>query len=198
MGTIGDVGAFSFYPTKNLGAYGDGGLLVTDDDALALTARELRNHGSVGRYDNHLVGYNSRLDELQAAILRVKLPRVDAWNLARRAVAERYCELLADLPDVATPEVSAGHVFHQYTIRVQASQRDTVAVKLEAAGIRTAVYYPLPQDRLPAIQAAAGSLQSDQVAQEVLSLPMPQGHSTELLTFVAHTLRRLLVRSADG
>jgi hypothetical protein len=107
-GALSDAAAFSFYPTKNLGAMGDGGLLTTDDDAVAATARRLRNHGSVRRYHHLEVGYNSRLDALQAAILRVKLPWLDAWTAARQRLAARYDALLAGLEGVTTPAASPG------------------------------------------------------------------------------------------
>jgi dTDP-4-amino-4,6-dideoxygalactose transaminase len=172
-GTIGDVGAYSFFPSKNLGAYGDGGLIATDDDALADAARLLRAHGAKKKYHNEMVGYNSRLDSLQAAILRVKLPHVDAWNEGRRRVAVLYNELLGDVPGVVTPEVVEGHVFHQYTIRVTRANRDEVQAKLKEAGIGTMVYYPVPQDRLPLYEGRyPANPVSDRLAEQVLSLPI--------------------------
>src|SRR5690554_750531 len=148
-GTMGHVGAYSFFPSKNLGAFGDGGLVATDDDHIAEQARMLRAHGSKRKYHNEVLGYNSRLDALQAAFLRVKLPHVDAWNEGRRATARRYGELLADVPGVVTPEIVDGHVFHQYTVRLLGNDRDQVQKRLSDAGIGTMVYYPVPQDRLP-------------------------------------------------
>ncbi len=172
-GTFGDVGAFSFYPTKNLGAYGDGGLIVTHSDELAILARKLRNHGSLSRYHNEMLGYNSRLDALQAAILRVKLPHVDRWNSKRREAAARYNAYLADLHGVVTPEIVEGHVFHQYTIRLTSAGRDEVQAKLLAQGIGTVVYYPVPQDRLPVYKGQhPANPVSDKLAAQVLSLPI--------------------------
>jgi len=172
-GTIGHAGAFSFYPTKNLGGFGDGGLVVTDDDEVARTARMLRDHGSERRYENVMIGYNSRLDALQAALLRVKLPRVDEWNERRRLAATRYGELLDGVPSIVTPEVTPEHVFHQYTVRVLGGRRDAVRERLARDGIATMVYYPLPQDRLPVFARLGGGCPvSDRLAQEVLSLPM--------------------------
>jgi dTDP-4-amino-4,6-dideoxygalactose transaminase len=176
-GTIGDLGAFSFFPSKNLGAYGDGGMLVTNDDQIAETTRKLRSHGSIRKYHNEMIGYNSRLDTLQAAILRVKLPHVDSWNAARRERARTYNNLL-NQAGLITPEISAGHVFHQYTIRVTDKSRDDVQKKLNEAGIGTMVYYPIAQDQLPVYKGTyAPQPLSTLVAKQVLSLPMyPELH----------------------
>jgi dTDP-4-amino-4,6-dideoxygalactose transaminase len=172
-GTIGDVGAYSFFPSKNLGAYGDGGLIVTDNDQIAETARMLRVHGAKKKYHNEVLGYNSRLDTLQAAILRVKLPHIDKWNEGRRTVAKTYNQLLANVPDVVTPELADGHVFHQYTIRILNGKRDQVQKYLSAAGISTMIYYPVPQDQLPVYQGQyPANPVSDLLATEVLSLPI--------------------------
>ena len=172
-GSIGHAGAFSFYPTKNLGAFGDGGLVATDDDEVARTARMLRDHGSERRYENVTLGYNSRLDALQAALMRVKLPWVDAWNERRREAARRYGELLRGVPGVVAPDVTPEHVFHQYTVRLPGGGRDAVRERLAAAGVATMVYYPVPQDRLPVFAHLGGRCPvSDKLAQEVLSLPM--------------------------
>jgi dTDP-4-amino-4,6-dideoxygalactose transaminase len=172
VGTLGDAGAFSFFPTKNLGGFGDGGLIATDSDEVAERARMLRAHGSRRKYYNEAVGYNSRLDALQAALLRVKLPRVDAWNEARRQVASRYNELLAGLPGLVLPEVSPGHVFHQYTVRVLGG-RDRVAEALAREGVGTMVYYPVPLHRLPVYAHMGAALpEAERAAREVLSLPI--------------------------
>ncbi len=173
MGAIGDMGAYSFFPSKNLGAYGDGGLIVTDNDALAETARMLRAHGAKKKYHNEVLGYNSRLDTLQAAILRVKLPHITKWNEGRRRVAATYNELLKDVPGVITPHLADGNVFHQYTIRLTKADRDTVQERLEQQGVSTMVYYPIPQDKLPiyAGQYPANPV-SDELAKQVISLPI--------------------------
>jgi dTDP-4-amino-4,6-dideoxygalactose transaminase len=172
-GTIGDVGAYSFFPSKNLGAYGDGGLIATNDDAIADLARMLRVHGAKKKYHNEIIGYNSRLDTLQAAILRVKLPHIDEWNAGRRRVASLYTQLLADIPEVVAPEVVSGHVFHQYTIQIIKGDRDKVASELAAKGISTMIYYPIPQDQLPiyAGKYPANPI-SDRLGTQVLSLPI--------------------------
>ncbi len=172
-GSVGDAGAFSFYPTKNLGGFGDGGLLTTGDGEVADRARRLRDHGSARRYENETLGYNSRLDALQAALLRVKLPHIDENNDLRRAAAMRYDELLADLDGVVPPAVVPGHVFHQYTIRVTGGRRDAVREALAAASIGTMVYYPIPCHRLPVYAGRSISMPvSESLAAEVLSLPI--------------------------
>lgn len=198
-GALGDVGAFSFFPSKNLGAYGDGGLITTNDDRIAELARMLRAHGSKKKYHNELLGYNSRLDSLQAAILRVKLPHIDSWNEQRREVARRYNAFLADVPGVITPEVADGHVFHQYTIRLSANRdsanRDEVQARLERQGVSTMVYYPLPQDRLPVYsgQYPANPV-SDKLAKQVLSLPIWPSLSAECQERVTGALQAALRR----
>ncbi|HEY8342265.1 MAG TPA: DegT/DnrJ/EryC1/StrS family aminotransferase [Calditerricola sp.] len=175
VGTLGDAGCFSFFPSKNLGAYGDGGLIATDSDELAEMARMLRVHGARRKYENELVGYNSRLDELQAAILRVKLPHIDEWNAGRRRVAKRYSEALRDLPGVTVPSERPGafHVYHQYTIRISQNRRDAVQQRLREQGIATMVYYPIPVHRLPVYRLPEGTCpHAEQAAAEVLSLPI--------------------------
>ena len=172
-GTLGDAGAFSFYPTKNLGAFGDAGMLVTDDEETAELARMLRNHGSKVRYSNEMLGYNSRLDSLQAALLRVKLPHVDRWNRQRVWAAERYNALFDGLGGVVTPTVSAGHVFHQYTLRFTGANRDAVQAELAEQGVSTVVYYPLPQDELPVFKGRFPTNPvSRRLGEQVLSLPL--------------------------
>ncbi len=174
-GSLADAGAFSFYPTKNLGGIGDGGLLTTDSQAVAETARMLRNHGERSRYNNEMLGYNSRLDAMQAALLRVKLGHIDSANEGRRQAAARYEEMLAELPGVLAPRVIPGHVFHQYTIRITGGQRDLVQERLDAAGIGTMVYYPIPIHRLPVYEAEYRDLElpvTEQAADQVLSIPI--------------------------
>ncbi len=173
VGSIGDFGAFSFFPTKNLGAYGDGGLITTNDPELAERAKMLRVHGSRKRYVNELIGYNSRMDSLQAAILRVKLPYLKTWNDQRRAIAQKYNEKLADLTGIITPKITPGHVVHQYTVRVLDGKRDQVVEYLRGLGISTMIYYPIPQDRLPVYDGKYDRLPvSEELAAEVISLPM--------------------------
>lgn len=192
-GTIGDVGAFSFFPSKNLGAYGDGGLIATNNDQVAELAGALRVHGAKKKYHNEMLGYNSRLDTLQAAILRVKLPYIDAWNDGRRRVAEIYNELLADVPGIITPELADGHVFHQYTIRVIDGKREQVQQYLASQGISTMIYYPIPQDQLPVYKGQyAVNPVSDELACEVLSLPIWAELEISVLKYVQQTLQNAI------
>lgn len=180
-GALGDAGAHSFYPTKNLGAYGDGGMITTNDDAIAQQVRVLRDHGSPRKYHHVTVGYNSRLDSIQAAILRVKLKHIDAWNDARRATARHYTKLLNAVPGV-TPPAEAGysrHVYHQYTVRIADGRRDAVREALTAEGIASMIYYPEAMHQAPYFAARAKAEaatwpqpQSERACAEVLSLPI--------------------------
>lgn len=189
-GTIGDVGAFSFFPSKNLGAYGDGGLLATNSDQIAEAARMLRAHGARKKYHNERIGFNSRLDTLQAAVLRVKLPHLEKYNQARREVAKRYNQLLADVEGLVLPEVTEGHVFHQYTLRVVSGKRDAVKKKLAEAGIDTMIYYPVPLHQLPIYSQSNLSFPfAEQAALEVLSLPIWPQISPAVQEQVAKALR---------
>lgn len=172
-GSIGDAGALSFFPSKNLGAYGDGGMLITNDDGIADVARMLRSHGSKKKYHNEMIGYNSRLDTLQAAILRVKLPHIEQWNEARRRVARAYTEMLEGKQGVVTPEVSVGHVFHQYTVRFTRPSQKVVQTYLRGRKISTMVYYPIPQDQLLVYCGKHNAKPiSEKLTGEVLSLPI--------------------------
>ena len=180
VGTIGDIGTTSFYPSKNLGAFGDGGALFTRDAELAAKLLTICNHGSNERYLHEVVGVNSRLDAVQAAILRVKLQHLEAYNQARSAAADRYDELLADIPGLELPYRMPGatHVFHQYTLRLTAGRalRDAVKAQLDAQGIPNMIYYPITSHLQAGYQRygyQAGDLPlSEQLTAEVLSLPM--------------------------
>ncbi len=192
-GTIGDCGAFSFFPTKNLGAYGDGGLLVTNNPHIAETARKLRVHGSINKYQNEMLGYNSRLDSIQAAILRVKLPYIHQWNERRRTIAQTYNSLLADVAEIITPGIVKGHVFHQYTIRVLQDKRSKLVELLQKEGIGTMIYYPIPLHRLPVYQNKYPAFpRCEQLAQEVLSLPMYPELTTQTIGEICQTLKHCL------
>jgi len=191
VGSIGDAGCFSFFPSKNLGGYGDGGMVITKNEDMAGKIRMLRNHGSAKRYYHQDVGYNSRLDEIQAAILRVKLKKIDQFNAARRQNAAFYCEAI-DNRRVSLPVVIAGceHVYHQFTIR--SKKRDLVADALQKKEIASAVYYPVPLHRqdvfLRLYQESEKLPHSELSAQEVLSLPMFPELSREEIRLIADVI----------
>jgi dTDP-4-amino-4,6-dideoxygalactose transaminase len=180
-GTLGAMGCFSFYPSKNLGAYGDGGMVVTNDPAWAERLRSLRNHGMEPRYYHKYLGWNARLDALQAALLRVKLPHLDGWAAARQEAARRYDALLEEsrLVDFLQRPVvlpNRRHVFNQYVVRVADGQRDALVKHLRAAKIGCEIYYPIPlhlQECLAYLGHGAGDFPvSEQACREVLALPM--------------------------
>lgn len=195
-GSVGNYGCFSFYPTKNLGGYGDGGIVVTDDPARAEKLRALRVHGETTRYHHRLVGGNFRLDALQAAVIRAKLPHLDRWTEARIANAAVYHEMLGDLaarhPDaVVLPRtVTDRHAFNQFVVRV--ADRDHVRERLTAADIDTAIYYPLPlhlQECFAGLGYRPGDLpNAERAAKEALALPFFPELTTAQIRHVARTL----------
>ncbi len=172
-GTLGAIGCFSFYPSKNLGAYGDAGACVTSDPELARALRRLRNHGESSRYRAESVGFNSRLDELQAAVLRAKLPHLAGWNRRRREIAAEYRRRLAGLP-LLVPEEDPGEVQHLFVIQV--AQRDRFRRALEERGILTQIHYPIPIHLQPAYRGlgfAPGSFPAaERRAARVVTLPL--------------------------
>jgi dTDP-4-amino-4,6-dideoxygalactose transaminase len=191
-GSMGDAACLSFYPTKNLGAYGDAGMVVTNSSEMADRLESLRNHGQSAKYVSNEPGWNSRLDEIQAAILRVKLRHLAEWQRARQAHAAAYTKLLLGIPGVAPPLVAEGyeHVFHQFTIRVE--RRDAVQQFLSDRRIGSAVYYPVPLHLQP-LYASLGYKAGDfphaeHAAQEVLSLPMFPELRSEQIARVAETI----------
>ncbi len=175
-GSLGDVACFSFYPTKNLGACGDAGMIVTNSAERAARLRILRNHGQKEKYVSSEPGWNGRLDEIQAAILRVKLRHLSAWQRARQAHAAEYTRHFSQIPGIMPPLIPEGyeHVFHQYTIRVE--ERDALRKVLEEKKIGSAVYYPVPLHLQPLYASLAHKIgdfpHAEHAAQEVLSLPM--------------------------
>jgi len=177
-GTIGDLGCFSFYPTKNLGAYGDGGMVTSNDERLADEVRILRVHGAQPKYFHRSIGINSRLDAIQAAILTVKLSHLDRWSTARAEKASVYDDGLANVDGVTTPHRATGrsHIFHQYTIRVLDGRRDALREHLRARGIGTMIYYPRPlhlQECFAHLGYREGELpESESASLEALSLPI--------------------------
>ena len=175
-GSFGHAGCLSFYPTKNLGAYGEGGMVLCREEGVAERARLLRNHGMTQQYLHHLVGFNSRMDELQAAVLLVKLRHLDRWNQARRERAAYYSELLADVPQVTPPvaDPRGEHAFHQYVIR--APRRDDLLEHLRSHGVGARVFYPRPLHLQPCFAELGyreGDLpEAERASREVLALPL--------------------------
>ena len=204
VGSFGQVGCFSFYPTKNLGACGDGGAMTTNDPTIAAHLRRLRDHGRKGGYHYEELGVNSRLDAIQAAILQVKLRYLNGWNAQRQAVAERYQQLLAPLPGITLPHTPTGgqSVWNQYTIRIRAdgsgeeTRRDRIRTQLQARNVSSMVYYPLPLHLQPFYQNLGyqpGQLpQAERAAREVLSLPMFPELSIAQQDQVVHSLKECL------
>ncbi|GAC1642547.1 MAG: DegT/DnrJ/EryC1/StrS family aminotransferase [Candidatus Acidiferrum sp.] len=191
-GSLGDIACISFYPTKNLGAAGDGGMIVTNSSEVDARIRTLRNHGQSSRYVSTEPGWNSRLDEIQAAILRVKLRHLPDWQKARQAKAAKYSNLLAGIPGIRPPQIPAGyeHVFHQYTIR--SDRRDALQQFLADRKIGSTIYYPIPLHLQP-LYASLGHKPGDfpnaeHLAGEILSLPMYPELSEEKIQRVAATI----------
>ncbi len=175
-GTVAQLGCYSFFPSKNLGGFGDGGLIVTNDDELATRLRKLRVHGGRQMYEHEMVGFNSRLDALQAAVLHAKLPHLEQWAEGRRVNARFYDDAFAGSEQITTPATQSGnhHVFNQYTLRVQ--QRDALKAALDARGIGNAIYYPVPlhmQECFAPLGYGRGALPVTEAAtQEVISIPV--------------------------
>jgi dTDP-4-amino-4,6-dideoxygalactose transaminase len=192
-GASATIGTFSFFPSKNLGGYGDGGMIVTQDDALAARLRRLRVHGGAKVYFHDEVGYNSRLDALQAAVLEVKLRHLSRWSAGRRANAAFYDSALADVPEVRTPSVEQCNcsIFNQYTIR--AKNRDDLQAHLKSKGIGTAIYYPLPLHLQPCFAylgyREGQCPESERAAKEALSLPIYPELTSSQLDEVVGTVR---------
>jgi dTDP-4-amino-4,6-dideoxygalactose transaminase len=196
-GSFGAAAAFSFYPAKNLGAFGDGGMLVTDSGEIAAGARSMRNYGQRAKYEHVTVPLNHRLDTIQAAVLRVKLRHLDSWNASRERLADMYRELLADLPLVLPPQDAPGrHVYHLFV--VQSTERDALRERLQAEGIETGIHYPIPLHLQPAL-GHLGYRQDDfpraeELARSSLSLPM----YPELTEADVHRVATALRQHLDG
>ncbi len=196
VGSLGDVACFSFYPTKSLGAFGDGGMIVTKDEELYNKVKMLRDYGRVNRYDHKIKGYNSRLDTVQAVVLSAKLKHLDQWNKMRADNAARYNELLAECPRVITPQVmnDRTHVYQTYAVRVP--ERNQVIEKLKEEGVSALIHYPIPVHLQQAYQDAGykrGDLPlSEQISDEILSLPMYPHMTDEQIVYVSDTLKRII------
>jgi dTDP-4-amino-4,6-dideoxygalactose transaminase len=210
VGSIGHIGCFSFFPTKNLGACGDGGAVTTQDPALAQSMKIIKEHGQASRYRSETVGINSRLDALQAAILRIKLRYLDTWNQQRQTLARRYHQLLAPLSEIITPQEIVGgqSVWNQYTIRVQSTSdavnstlkpRDYLRNYLQEQGIGSMIYYPIPLHQQPVYQSLGYSAEQlpivEAVCQEVLSLPLFPELSSDQQDQVIYAIKEGLVQT---
>jgi len=205
-GTMGQVAATSFFPSKNLGCYGDGGAIFTNDDALAHTLRGMVNHGMYERYRHDVVGVNSRLDSIQAAVLRAKLPLLDEYNGKRREAARKYSKALSGHSKIIVPKMVSGcaeicetcncHVFHQYTLRVMDTNRDALVQHLNAAGIPCGVYYPIPLHLQKAYTDEryndADFPVTNQLVKEVISLPMHTELDDEQIAYITQTILQFI------
>ena len=193
-GEVATIGTFSFFPSKNLGGYGDGGMMVTQDERIATRLKRLRMHGGAKQYFHDEVGFNSRLDALQAAVLRAKLPHLAAWSARRRANATYYDRAFAGLADVRTPYVEPANesIYNQYTIRVE--RRDELQSFLKERGVGTSVYYPLPLHLQPCFAylgyREGQCPEAERAAREVLSLPIYPELTTSQLDEVIATVRK--------
>lgn len=195
LGTIGDVGTTSFFPSKNLGCYGDGGAIFTNNDDLAHTIRGIVNHGMYKRYYHDVVGVNSRLDSVQAGVLNVKLPHLDAYNKARRMAADAYNNAFADCECIVTPKFDTqgdDHVFHQYVLRITNGKRDELLAHLQANNIACAIYYPIPL-HLQKAYADERYQEKDftvtnRLCEEVLALPMHTELDSETINYITQTV----------
>jgi dTDP-4-amino-4,6-dideoxygalactose transaminase len=193
-GTMGHIGCTSFFPSKNLGCYGDGGAVYTTDESLASKLRMIANHGQVKKYVHKYIGVNSRLDTIQAAILRIKLRHLDAYSAARNAAADKYDQLLAGIDGLITPvrQHNSTHVFHQYTMKITGGKRDALKKHLEQAGIPAMIYYPVPlneQEAYKTIGEVIGDLSvTHDLCASVLSLPMHTELTDEQLRFITNSI----------
>jgi len=188
VGSFGTVAAYSFYPTKNLGAFGDGGAITTTDPALAAKIKRLRNGGQTDRYHHGEFGVNSRLDEIQAAILRARLRWLPKWTADRRQLAAEYRKHLAGAPVTVPPECDRGHVYHLFPIR--STERDALQARLASRGVETLIHYPVPIPRQPALasERPADCPVADRVCDQVLSLPLHPGMAPSVVEEVASAL----------
>jgi len=199
-GTIGHVASTSFFPSKNLGCYGDGGAIFTNDDDLAHTIRGIVNHGMYVRYHHDVVGVNSRLDSIQAAVLRAKLPHLDEYNKARIEAANKYSEAFKNIENIITPGgfdaennlSEKSHVFHQYTLKIKNSDRDALVNHLNEKGIPCGVYYPIPLHLQKAYQDERYKEEdfavTNQLVKEVISLPMHTELDDEQIGYIAKNI----------
>lgn len=192
VGSLGDAASFSFYPTKNLGCLGDGGAITTNDQELAEKVRLLRNYGSKEKYIYELQGYNDRLDEMQAALLRVKLKHLDRWNEQRAIIADKYSDALSGITAIALPQKSnsASCVFHQYVIRITDGGRDNLVTYLASKGVETMIHYPVPPHRSGLFGDKVWSLPiCEDIVDSIISLPIYNNMPEEHLDVIIESLR---------
>lgn len=192
-GTIGTIGTLSFFPTKNLGAFGDAGAIICNDDDLAKKIKMIANHGQAKKYHHEMIGVNSRLDSIQAAILNIKLKYLNEYTLIRQNIAAFYDEHLSNIDDIIIPEraVHSTHVFHQYTLRILNNKRDELKAFLQAKGIPSMIYYPMPVHHQPAYtNSVTDELKvSEQLCTEVLSIPMHTELKEEEMLYIVDTIK---------
>jgi dTDP-4-amino-4,6-dideoxygalactose transaminase len=205
-GTLGDVASTSFFPSKNLGCYGDGGAIFTNDDDLAHKIRGIVNHGMYKRYHHDVVGVNSRLDSIQAAVLDAKLPKLDSYNKARQNAAKKYNTAFRAHPNLVTPKSGRDcdnicdncdcHVFHQYTLKLKNANRDGLVAHLNTKGIPCGVYYPIPLHRQKAYKSEryneADFKVTNQLSKEVFSLPMHTELEDDQIDYIVNTIKEFL------
>lgn len=197
-GTIGHIGCTSFFPSKNLGCYGDGGALFTNDDALAAQIRMVANHGQSARYYHDVVGCNSRLDTVQAAVLRIKLPLLDQYITARRAVADAYDAAFAGIPQIITPYRAANsyHVFHQYTLQLNGADRNELQKYLQEKQVPAMIYYPVPAHRQKMFEHVGGAAfnlpVTDHLTTTVISLPIHTEMDNDQLDHIIQSVKSFL------
>lgn len=200
-GTIGDIGCTSFFPSKNLGCYGDGGAMCTNDDELAAKIRMIANHGQSKRYHHDVVGCNSRLDSIQAAVLRIKLRKLDEYNDRRRAVADAYDQFFASFPEVKTPvrAINSKHVFHQYTVQLEGLDRDAMQAFLAEKNIPSMIYYPVPAHKQKMF-AHFGSADTelpitDWLTERVISFPIHTEMTEEQQNFICKGIEEFILQN---
>jgi len=202
VGGIGSAAAFSFYPAKNLGALGDAGCVTTNDGTLAAAVRRLRDHGATEKYQHEIVGFNSRLDSIQAAVLRVKLRHLDDWNEARRRHAAAYGARLQSIPGIVLPQPRPGtrHVYHLYVIRLEQAERDALRAYLARLGVETGIHYPDPVHLAPAFRQLGYRVgdfpNAERCARSVLSLPMYPELTLDQIDVVTDGIRGFLADSS--
>ena len=195
VATIGDMGCLSFFPSKNLGCYGDGGAIVTRDKKLASRIRMIANHGQEVKYKHDVIGVNSRLDSIQAAVLSAKLPHLDAYSLARNEVAKEYDAAFSSLKEIVTPKrfKDTTHVFHQYTLKVKNGKRDELKKYLAEKSIPTMIYYPIPVHKqkgyLDLVKYIGELTVTEQLCEEVLSLPIHTEMGIDQLEYIINAVK---------